>query len=108
MLTFQLEDGKQIQIDREHVEEKLLMSIFDRLEEARQKDKGMYNGLKAAVNLMMTFTGNHVNIPKGENVLEYLIAHYVSMGIDALEQKPLEVSGVVVDAKEAAPNGKTD
>lgn len=103
MLTFNLEHGEQVQIDRTAVEEKLLISIFDRLEEARQKDKGMYNALKAAVNIMMTFTGTELKIPKGENVLEYLIAHYVSIGLDALEQKPLEVSGVVVSA-----DGKED
>jgi hypothetical protein len=104
MLTFQLEDGKQVQINREAVEERLLLTIFDKLGEAREKSQGMYNALKAAINMVMTFGGVDIKVPKGENTLEYLVAHYVSLGFDVLEQTPLSVNGKVVEME---TNGET-
>lgn len=100
MLEFQLEDGKKVQIERGAVEEKLLLSIFEKFDQAREKDPGVYNVLKQAVNMVMMFAKVDIKIPKGENTLEYLVAHYVSLGLDVLEQKPLPVSGKVVEANE--------
>lgn len=97
MLTFQLEEGKQVQIERDNIEEKILLAIFDKFEQAREKDSGMYTILKQAVNMIMTFGKVDIKIPKGENSLEYLVAHYVRLGLDVLEARPLEVHGKVVD-----------
>jgi hypothetical protein len=109
MLTFNLEHGEQVQIDRTAVEEKILLSIFDKLEQAREADKGLYTILKQAVNMVLTFSKVDIKIPKGENSLEYLLAYYVGLGLDVMEQKPLEVSGVVVNTtKEAVPNAETN
>lgn len=100
MLTFQLEEGKQVQIDRGAIEEKLLLAIFEKFDQAREKDSGMYTILKQAVNMIMTFGKVDLKIPKGENSLEYLVAHYVSVGLDVLEATPLQVAGKVVDINE--------
>lgn len=110
MLTFKLEDGKQVEIDRLVVEEKLLLSIFDKFDQAREKDAGLYNILKQAVNMVMMFGKVDIKIPKGENSLEYLVAYYVSLGLDALEKETLQVSGKVVEppAEEVTEDVKTD
>lgn len=97
VLTFNLEDGKEVQIDRGAIEESLLVGIFEKFEQAREKDPGMYTILKQAVNMVMTFSKLDFKIPKGENTLEYLVAHYVQAGLDVLEQKPLSVKGKVIE-----------
>jgi hypothetical protein len=97
MLVFNLEDGKQVHIDREAVEEKLLLSIFEKFDEARTKDAGMYTILKQAVNMFLTFSKVDIKIPKGENTLEYLVAHYISLGLATLEASPIAVTGKVVE-----------
>lgn len=104
MLTFQLEDGKKVEIERDAVEEKLLMSIFSKFDQAREKDPGLYTILKQAINMVLTFSKVNIKIPKGENSLEYLVAHYVSLGLDVLEQTPLSVNGKVVEME---TNGET-
>lgn len=96
MLTFQIEKDKQVQIERDAIEEKILMAVFDKFEQAREKDSGLYTLLKQSVSMIMTFGKVDLKIPKGENSLEYLVAHYVSLGLDVLETNPLEVTGKVV------------
>lgn len=103
MITFRLEDGKQVEIEREAVEEKLLLSIFDKFDQAREKDAGLYNILKQAVNMVLMFGKVDIKVPKGENTLEYLVAYYVSLGLDVLEKEPLSVDGKVVES-----HGETD
>lgn len=97
MLTFNLPDGKNLEIERDAIEEKILFAIFDKFEQAREKDSGMYTILKQSVNMIMTFGKVDIKVPKGENTLEYLVAHYVGLGLDVLEAAPLKVEGKVVD-----------
>ena len=103
MITFSLADGKQVEIEREAVEEKLLLSIFDKFDQAREKDVGLYNILKQAINMVLVFGKVDIKVPKGENTLEYLVAYYVSLGLDVLEKEPLQVAGKVVES-----HGETD
>jgi hypothetical protein len=95
MIHFQLSDGNSVEIDRDQLEEKILGSILDKFEQARQRDSGMYTILKQAVNMVLTFSKLDIKIPKGENSLEYLVAYYMSLGLDALEKEPLSVTGKV-------------
>lgn len=101
MITFKLSDGNSVEIDRDQMEEKILESILDKFEQAREKDAGMYTILKQAVNMVLTFSKLDIKIPKGANSLEYLVAYYMSLGLDALEREPLSVNGkVAADEKE--------
>lgn len=103
MLTFQLDEGKQVHIERESIEEKILEGIFAKFEEAREKEPGMYNGFKQAVNMLKLVGGIKIDVPKGENTLEYLVAHFLGIGMDLLEAAPILVEGVVVQAPTAEP-----
>lgn len=104
MLSFDFKDGQQVQIDRDNVEEKLLLSIFDKFDAAREKEPGMYTILKQAVNMVLTFGKVDIKIPKGENTLEYLVAYYVALALDTLEKEPIPVEGRVVNiAQKEAP-----
>jgi hypothetical protein len=87
----------QVQIDREGLEEKVLENIFTKFDQAREENPGFYNILKQSINMVLTFGKIDIKIPKGENALEYLVAHYVSIGLDVLEQAPLTVTGKVVE-----------
>lgn len=109
MIKFHLSDGNSVEIDRDQLEEKILGSILDKFELARQKDSGMYTILKQAINMVLTFSKLDIKIPKGENSLEYLVAYYMSLGLDALEKEPLHVGGTILllNSKEAAESDKT-
>lgn len=110
MLTFELKDGNKVEIDREVIEEKILSGILDKLDEAREHSQGMYNAAKAAVNMVITLGGLDIHPPKGVNTFEYMIAHYLSLGLDVLENTPLQVEGTILGApdKEATENDKTN
>lgn len=97
MIQFTLEDGKSLQIERDAIEEKILLAVFSKFDQAREADKGLYTMLKQAVNMVMTFGKVDLKIPKGENSLEYLVAYYVSQGLDLLEKEPLHVQGKVME-----------
>lgn len=98
MLKFNLPNGDEFHIERDGLEERVLESIFARFEQAREQDPGMYSGLKTAVQLMLSVAGKKLDleIPKGENVLEYVVAVYLSRALDALEANPIPVSGEMV------------
>lgn len=104
-IQFNLKDGKQVHIERESIEERILEGVLDKLQEARENEPGLYNGFKQAVNILKLVGGVKMEIPKGENALEYLLAHFLHIGLDSLENhsKPLEVYGKVVD-----PNASAD
>jgi hypothetical protein len=113
MLTFHIEDTTnpikvapdglkarvtEVQIEREALEEKFLEGILARFDELRETNQGMYNMIKSSINMLKTFGQLDINIPKGVNSLDYLIAHFLSLGMDALEQKgALAVTGKVVE-----------
>lgn len=97
MINFHLSDGNAVEIDRNQLEEKILGSILEKFDQAREKDAGMYTILKQAVNMVLTFSKLDIKIPKGENSLEYLVAYYMSIGLDALENAPLQVDGKLID-----------
>lgn len=98
MLKFNLPDGSQFQVEREGLEERALEAVLARFEEAKEKDPGMYTALKSAVQMMVTLAGNKldIKIPKGENVLEYIVATYLSRSLDALEAREIPVVGKLV------------
>lgn len=102
MIKFHLSDGNAVEIDRDQLEERILSGIIDKLDEAREKHQGFYNVLKAAVNMVTTMGGLDIKPPKGVNTLDYLIATYIGVGLEALEKNPLEVEGsVLLKVKEA-------
>lgn len=109
MLTFELKDGNLVKIDRQEVEEKILGAILDRLDEAKETSPAMYSALKGAVNLFTTFAKMDLHTPKGESSLDYLILHFLSLGLDVLEQKTLYVEGSVIDtAQKEAKQDETN
>jgi hypothetical protein len=105
MLTFKIQESAdtlpvKVEISREGVEERLLEAIFEKFDQARAQDPGLYNILKQAVNMVMMFGKVDIKIPKGENSLEYLVAHYVGLGLDVMENTPLSVTGKVMELAE--------
>lgn len=109
MINFKLSDGNAVEIDRAQLEEKILEGIISKLDEAREHHQGFYNVLKAAVNMVVSMGGLDIKAPKGVNTLDYLIATYVSVGLETLEQKPLPVEGRVLleKVKEALEDDQT-
>jgi hypothetical protein len=58
--------------------------------------------------MVLTFSKLDIKIPKGENSLEYLVAYYMSLGLDALEKEPIKAEGKVLleNVKEALEDDK--